>query len=97
MKFSLFQDEGVEIANSNGSVECCSTECIREASDSDPRHQGRDAAILERRRAVYLDAYLKNPRRWIGKTPQPNQGFSRRGCCLICLILHLCRHLPRVN
>ena len=34
------------------------------------RHQGRDKAILERRRAVYLEAYLKNPGRWIGKTPR---------------------------
>lgn len=34
------------------------------------RHQGRDAAILEQRRAVYLEAYLKNPGRWIGKTPR---------------------------
>lgn len=34
------------------------------------RHQGRDLAILERRRAVYLEAFLQNPGRWIGKTPR---------------------------
>jgi len=34
------------------------------------RHKGEDTAILAKRRAVYLEAYLKTPGRWIGKTPR---------------------------
>lgn len=34
------------------------------------RHEGRDKEILKKRRAVYLEAYLNNPGRWIGKTPR---------------------------
>ena len=32
------------------------------------RHARRDVEILKKRRAVYLQAYLNNPGRWIGKT-----------------------------
>ena len=34
------------------------------------RHEGIDEEILERRKQVYIEAYARNPNRWVGKTPR---------------------------